>query len=146
MHTQPPVQLVTGVLSPGVKQQEREADHSPPSSSEVRNMWSYTSTNPYLLMAWYSVWHRGFTFCRPIILPFFSKTWQMQNISCVVDVSPRPIGRWRPGRPLRMDTTVRSNFVTRRRGHKLGYSAIVAGVDSISCRGQRMRGAILPLP
>jgi hypothetical protein len=31
---------------PGVKRPEREADHSPPSSAEVKNAWSYTSTTP----------------------------------------------------------------------------------------------------
>jgi hypothetical protein len=35
--TQPPIQWVPGVLSPGIKRQEREADHSPPSSAEVKN-------------------------------------------------------------------------------------------------------------
>jgi hypothetical protein len=36
--TQPPVQWVPGVLSPGVKaRSERDADHSPPSSAEVEN-------------------------------------------------------------------------------------------------------------
>jgi hypothetical protein len=34
--TQPPVQLVPGVLSLGVKRPERESDHSPPSSTEVK--------------------------------------------------------------------------------------------------------------
>jgi hypothetical protein len=34
--TQPPIQWVTGTLSLGVKQPGREADHSPPSSAEVR--------------------------------------------------------------------------------------------------------------
>jgi hypothetical protein len=29
---------------PGVKRPGREADHSPPSSVEVKNAWSYTST------------------------------------------------------------------------------------------------------
>jgi hypothetical protein len=33
----------------------READHSPPSSAEVKNAWSYTSTPQYALMAWCSV-------------------------------------------------------------------------------------------
>jgi hypothetical protein len=33
----------------GVKQPEREADHSPPSSVEVKNAWSYTSTPPVRL-------------------------------------------------------------------------------------------------
>jgi hypothetical protein len=33
--TQPPIQWVPGPLSPGVKQQGREADHSPPTSADV---------------------------------------------------------------------------------------------------------------
>jgi len=33
-----------GVISPEVKRPGREADHSPPSSAEVRNAWTYTST------------------------------------------------------------------------------------------------------
>jgi hypothetical protein len=42
--TQPPVQWVTGALSPGVKRLGREVDHSPPTSAEVKKMWIYTST------------------------------------------------------------------------------------------------------
>jgi hypothetical protein len=34
--TQPPIQWVTGALSLGVKRPGREADHSPPSSAEVK--------------------------------------------------------------------------------------------------------------
>jgi hypothetical protein len=34
--TQPPTQWVPETLSPGVKQSGREADHSPPTSSEVK--------------------------------------------------------------------------------------------------------------
>jgi hypothetical protein len=34
--TQPPIQWVPGVLSLGVKRPRREADHSPPSSAEVK--------------------------------------------------------------------------------------------------------------
>jgi hypothetical protein len=41
----------------GVKRPGREADHSQPSSIEVNNAWSYTSTSPYVFMAWYSVKH-----------------------------------------------------------------------------------------
>jgi hypothetical protein len=33
----------------GVKRPGREADHSPPSSAEVKNEWSYTSTPPVRL-------------------------------------------------------------------------------------------------
>jgi hypothetical protein len=42
--TQLPNQLDTG---PG-----RESDHSPPSSAQVKNEWSYTSTHQYVFMAW----------------------------------------------------------------------------------------------
>jgi hypothetical protein len=31
--------------------QEREADHSPPASAEVKKMWIYTSIPPYTFMA-----------------------------------------------------------------------------------------------
>jgi hypothetical protein len=39
---QPPVQQLPGAVSPGVKRQAREADHSPPSNAEV----------PYVSMEW----------------------------------------------------------------------------------------------
>jgi hypothetical protein len=42
--TQPPIHWVPGALSPGIKRPGREADHSPPSSAEVKNVWRYTST------------------------------------------------------------------------------------------------------
>jgi hypothetical protein len=44
--TQPPIQWV-----PGVKRPEREADHSPPTSAEVKIMWIYKPTPPYVFMA-----------------------------------------------------------------------------------------------
>jgi hypothetical protein len=44
--TQTPIQWVPGALSLGVKRPGREADQSPPTSAEVRNAWSYTSTPP----------------------------------------------------------------------------------------------------
>jgi len=49
--TRPPIQGVTGSISPGVKGPGREADHSPPSCAEVSNRRSYISTPPYVLMA-----------------------------------------------------------------------------------------------
>jgi hypothetical protein len=47
--TQPPIQWVPGALSLGVKRPEREADYSPPTSANVRNVRSYTSTSPIRL-------------------------------------------------------------------------------------------------
>jgi hypothetical protein len=49
--TQPPIQRVRGTLSPGVKRLGREADHSPPTSTEVKKMWMYTSIPAYAFMA-----------------------------------------------------------------------------------------------
>jgi hypothetical protein len=41
----------TGGSFPGVNRPGREADHSPPTSAEVKEMWIYTSTPPYAFMA-----------------------------------------------------------------------------------------------
>jgi hypothetical protein len=47
--TQPPIQCVPGALSPGVKRQECEADHSAPYTAEVTNgaMPSLPHTPPW---------------------------------------------------------------------------------------------------
>jgi hypothetical protein len=42
--TQPPIQWVSNALSPKLKRQGREADHSAPPSTVVKNTWNYTST------------------------------------------------------------------------------------------------------
>jgi hypothetical protein len=47
--TQSPIQWVPGVLSLRVKRPGREADQSPTSSAEVKNVWSYTSASPIRL-------------------------------------------------------------------------------------------------
>jgi hypothetical protein len=41
-----PIHWVLAALFPQVKRPEREADHSPQSTAEVKNAWSYTSTPP----------------------------------------------------------------------------------------------------
>jgi hypothetical protein len=48
--TQPPIQWVTGALSPWIKREGREADNSSPVSTEVKKMWIYTYTPPYTFM------------------------------------------------------------------------------------------------
>jgi hypothetical protein len=63
--TQPPIQWMPGSLSLGVKWLRHEADHSPPSSAEVKNASSYISTPQYIFMASCLVKHRDnitFTF------------------------------------------------------------------------------------
>jgi hypothetical protein len=41
----------TGVIFPGVKRSVREADHSAPTSAEIKKTWSYTSIPPYVFIA-----------------------------------------------------------------------------------------------
>jgi hypothetical protein len=49
--TQPPIQCVSRDLSPGIKRQRREADHSPPTSDEVKRTWINTFAPQYVCMA-----------------------------------------------------------------------------------------------
>jgi hypothetical protein len=58
--TQPPIQLVAGAPSLGLKQPRREAGYTHSSSVEVKKVWSYTST-PQMssYMAWWSVKAQG---------------------------------------------------------------------------------------
>jgi hypothetical protein len=48
---QTPIEWALAALSPGVKWPGLEADHSPPTSAEVKKIWIYTSTPPYVFMA-----------------------------------------------------------------------------------------------
>jgi hypothetical protein len=48
--TEPPIQWVLGALSPGVKLQGHETDHSTPSSAKFKNVWSCTSTHPNVFL------------------------------------------------------------------------------------------------
>jgi hypothetical protein len=52
-------QWLPGALSLGINVPGREADHSPPSSAEVKNEWSYTSTPQHSFMTWCLFKHRN---------------------------------------------------------------------------------------
>jgi hypothetical protein len=72
--TQLPIQWVPAALSPEVKRPGREADHSPPSSAEVKNAWRYISHSNTSAWRWFLVKHRGnFTF-----------TFTFRFINCVL--------------------------------------------------------------
>jgi hypothetical protein len=47
-----PIQWLRGVFSTGVKTPRREADHSSPSTAEIKNAYIHTSTPPHVFMAW----------------------------------------------------------------------------------------------
>jgi hypothetical protein len=59
----------TGALSLGVKWPGHEADHSPPTSAEVKNALSSTSTPQYAFMVWCSVEVWGQLNLLPLPLP-----------------------------------------------------------------------------
>jgi hypothetical protein len=48
--TGPPIQWEPEALSPRVMRPGREADHSPPTSAEVKKTWVYICTPPYAFM------------------------------------------------------------------------------------------------
>jgi len=52
MHIQPLIEWIPRALAPGENRPAHEDDHSPPSSAEVKNTWSYISTPPYVFTAW----------------------------------------------------------------------------------------------
>jgi hypothetical protein len=51
--------MVTGGSFTGYKASGVWADHSPPSSAEVKNAWTYTSIPQYAFMEWCSVKAQG---------------------------------------------------------------------------------------
>jgi hypothetical protein len=52
---EPPIEWVLGALSQGVKRPGRGADHSPPTSAEIKKTWVYTSTPTYVFMGLYLI-------------------------------------------------------------------------------------------
>jgi hypothetical protein len=77
---------------PGGKAAGREADHSPPSSAEVKNAWSYTSTPQYAFMAWCLVKHRDsfylFTFLCYLVIPkcLLNRPFSEENLNCNINL------------------------------------------------------------
>jgi hypothetical protein len=79
---QPPIQWVSGALSLGVKRLRREADHSPPSSAEVKECVELYLHSQYVFTAWCLVKYRDyFTF-----IIFLNS---LNLFSCLGDDRPR---------------------------------------------------------
>jgi hypothetical protein len=92
--TQLPIQWVPWALPWGVKRPGREADHSLPSSAEIKNAWSYISTLPYIHMAWCLVKYRDFTLSS--VIQRWATGWMIGGSS--------PHRRWEfSSSPLRPD-------------------------------------------
>jgi hypothetical protein len=73
--TQPPTEGVPGALSLWVKRPGREANHSPPSSAEVTNAWSYTSTPQYAFRLWCLVNHSDNFTLYVYLYPFLRRNF-----------------------------------------------------------------------
>jgi hypothetical protein len=95
--TQPPVQWVLGAPSSSVNRQAPEANHSPPTSAEVKKTWIYTSTPPYVLMAQWLVSETRYNFTfylgnavlldlTPCILLSFSTALHRQDFPKYISV------------------------------------------------------------
>jgi len=50
--------MVPGALSPERKRMSCEADHSPPSTGDVKDVWSYISTAKYVFILWCLIKHK----------------------------------------------------------------------------------------
>jgi hypothetical protein len=70
--TQPPIRWLSGVLSPGIKRPVLEANHSPLSSVDVKNSWSYNFILPYVFTAWY-LGKKRVDFTLLVNLPYLSR-------------------------------------------------------------------------
>jgi hypothetical protein len=84
--TQRPIQWVPAAVSVGVNWPGRETDHSPPSSAEVNNVWSYTpppntppcggdrlrentgTVLPYFTLLYLTKWNTSFLLCHCMLL------------------------------------------------------------------------------
>jgi hypothetical protein len=82
--TQPPIPWVPGALTLGINLPGREANHSPPSSAEVKNSCSYISTPPTRLHGVVLSEEQG----RLYLLPFMDSNYKcgtdkkfMRNLS-----------------------------------------------------------------
>jgi hypothetical protein len=88
----------TGALSPRVNRPGCEGDHSPPSSADVTNAWSYASLPPHIFMAWCLVQIQLYLF--PVV---FSWRGVEDRYSC--DNSSAPVTELPPLPPLSFYTS-----------------------------------------
>jgi hypothetical protein len=72
------------VMRPGC-----EADHSPPSSTEVKNEWSYTSTPHYAFLTWYLLKHRvNFSFTLVTLMASVCQLSHVMTLKSIDGFSP----------------------------------------------------------
>jgi len=68
-----PVQGVPEPVSLGINWPGREDDHTPPTSSKVRNAWSYIFTLPYFFMVWCLVKERDIFASYVLLCPLINQ-------------------------------------------------------------------------
>jgi hypothetical protein len=137
--TQPPIQWVPGALSPGVNRPGRETDHSHLCSALVNNVWSYTSSPPYV-----------FVRCAQLTTGC--------SITADYGLDDRMIGVRIPvgAGSFSLRHRVQNGFGAHPASYPMGTGCTFPGgksarawswpLISIWCRGRRMYSAIPPLP
>ncbi|PNF27406.1 hypothetical protein B7P43_G16911 [Cryptotermes secundus] len=86
-------------LSPGVKRQRLKADHSPPTSAEVKKVWIYKSTPPYAFMASPTILHAATKLVPSNVLITVFQVFSRVLVVCGVLLAT-PTGPTSPGLPL----------------------------------------------
>jgi hypothetical protein len=85
---------------PGIKQPEREADHSPPSSAEIEIVWSYTCIPPYAIMTWCIIKYRVLFMAREqlysVKLDYIQFLNSSQKFPIPVGMNGKPANRESP--------------------------------------------------
>jgi hypothetical protein len=84
--TQPPIQCVPRVLSLRIKRQQREADHTPPSNTEVKNGGAI----PQLPHNLHNIVLNNFTLWTTIIFVVLYPKYQLQECAIAQLDGPRP--------------------------------------------------------
>jgi hypothetical protein len=92
-HTQLPMQWGPGSLSFGAKRPGRESDHSPPSSAEVKNVWSYTSTPQicfHILLFYLIIFDKWTRLVKLLSKNWMIRVWfsAVQKLSLFLIISP----------------------------------------------------------
>jgi hypothetical protein len=72
----------SGGTSSGRKAAVPEADHSPPSSAEVKVVWSFTSSSSCIFMSWCLVKHRDSFACILLFCKWRDESHLLYKVRC----------------------------------------------------------------
>jgi hypothetical protein len=68
-----------GDIFPGLYRPGRGADQLPLSGAEMKNVWSYISTPPYVFITWRLIKHSKFLLLRVLYLLVYNALWTVEK-------------------------------------------------------------------